>query len=74
MHVGKLPPQLTLLVENSAQCEELAVNGCISGDREMIFHAVLFDPLTTTQQDMAGIRAMVDEMVDANKGLLPQFH
>ena len=74
MHVGKLPPQLNLLVGNSAQCEELAVNGCISGDREMIFHAVLFDPLTTTQQDMAGTRAMVDEMFDANKSLLPQFY
>ena len=74
MHVGKLPPQLNILIGNSAQCEELAVNGCISGDREMIYHAVLFDPLTTTQLDMAGTRAMVDEMFEVNRSLLPQFN
>ncbi|MDR0497897.1 MAG: alpha-galactosidase [Treponema sp.] len=73
MHVGKLPPQLNILIGNSARCEELAVNGCIKGDREMVFHAVLFDPLTTTQLDMAQTRAMVDEMFEANKSLLPQF-
>ncbi|MDR0486920.1 MAG: alpha-galactosidase [Treponema sp.] len=74
MHVGKLPPQLNILVGNSAQCEELAVNGCIAGDREMIYHAILFDPLTTTQLDMAGTRAMVNEMFEANRSLLPQFY
>ena len=74
MHVGKLPPQLNILVGNSAQCEELAVNGCISGDKEMIYHAVLFDPLTTTQLDMAQTRTMVNEMFEANKSLLPQFY
>lgn len=73
MHVGKIPPQLALLISNSARCEELAVNGCIAGDREMIFHAVLFDPLTTTQLDMAGTKKMVDEMFEANSALLPQF-
>ena len=74
MHVGKLPPQLNILIGNSAQCEELAVNGCISGDKEMIYHAVLFDPLTTTQLDMARTHVMVDEMFEANKSLLPQFN
>ena len=73
MHVGRLPPQLNILIGNSAQCEELAVNGCISGDREMIYHAVLFDPLTTTRQDMAGTRVMVNEMFEVNRSLLPQF-
>lgn len=74
MHVGKLPDQLALLIGNSARCEELAVKGCIAGDREMIYHAVLFDPLTTTQLDMAGTRRMVEEMFEANKELLPQFY
>ncbi|MCL2065888.1 MAG: alpha-galactosidase [Treponema sp.] len=74
MHVGKLPPQLNILIGNSAQCEELAVNGCIAGDREMIYHAILFDPLTTTQLDMAATRKMTGELFDANRSLLPQFY
>jgi len=71
--VGKLPPQIELLVGSSARCEEMAVEGCIRGDRELVYHAVLFDPLTSTQLDMATTRAMVDEMFEVNKPLLPQF-
>lgn len=74
VRVGKLPRQLSIMIGNSARCEELAVEGCIAGDREMVFHAVLFDPLTTTQLDMASTRAMVDEMFEANRDLLPQFY
>ena len=74
IHVGSLPPQLNILIGNSSQCEEMAVNGCIRGDSEMIYHAVLFDPLTTTRLDMAETRAMVNEMFVANRALLPQFN
>lgn len=74
IRVGKLPPQLSIMVGNSARCEELAVEGCIRGDREMVYHAVLFDPLTMTQLDMASTRAMVNEMFEANRELLPQFY
>ena len=73
-HVGNLPPQLNILIGNSAQCEEMAVNGCVYGDREMVYHAILFDPLTASQLDMAQTRAMVNEMFDANRSLLPQFN
>jgi alpha-galactosidase len=73
VHVGKLPPQLNILISTSAQCEEMAVTGCISGDKDMIYHAVLFDPLTSARLDMAQARDMVNEMFEANKQLLPQF-
>jgi len=71
--VGKLPPQLTVMIGNSAGCEELAVTGCIRGDRDMIYHAVLFDPLTMAVLDMAETKEMVDEMFEANRSLLSQF-
>ena len=74
LHIGKLPQQLNILIGNSAQCEELAVNGCVAGDRGMIYHAILFDPLTSTKLDMASTEAMVDEMFEANESLLPQFN
>jgi alpha-galactosidase len=73
VRVGKLPPQLELLVGNNSRCEELAVLGCISGNKEMVYHAVLFDPLTTTQLDMDKTLKMVDEMFEAGKAYLPQF-
>lgn len=72
-HVGKLPEQLAVLVNTSARCEELAVEGCIEGDKRKIFHAVLFDPLTPAVCSIDEIRQMVDEMFEAGKDYLGYF-
>ena len=73
MHVGKLPDQLAVLVNTSARCEELAVQGSIEGDPQKIFHACLFDPLTSAVCSMQEIKDMVGKMFEAQKEWLPQF-
>ena len=72
MHVGDLPAQLAVLVNTSARCEELAVEGLIEGDRRKIFHAILYDPLTTAMLSMQETKDMVDEMFEANRDYLPK--
>jgi len=57
----------------SARCENLAVEGAIEGDPRKIFHAVLFDPLTSAVLSMQETQDMVDEMFKASKNYLPQF-
>jgi len=73
MHVGNLPDQLAVLVNTSARCEELAIKGCLAGDKRMIYHAIAFDPLTSAVLSLREIEAMVNEMFEANKEYLPQF-
>ncbi|HOK53230.1 MAG TPA: alpha-glucosidase/alpha-galactosidase, partial [Armatimonadota bacterium] len=73
MHVGPLPPQLALLNSISAQCEELAVEGAITGDPTKIFHAIAYDPLTSAVLSLAEIKQMVREMFEQNRDWLPQF-
>ena len=73
IHVGKMPPQLALLSGTSAQIEELAVQGSLNGDREMIYQAICYDPLTAAVCSLREIRSMVDEMFEVNKDWLPQF-
>ncbi|MDK2902568.1 MAG: alpha-galactosidase [Clostridiales bacterium] len=73
IHVGPLPPQLALLNSISAQCEELAVEGALTGDPRKVFHAICYDPLTSAVLSLAEIKQMVDEMFQANKDWLPQF-
>ncbi len=73
MHVGALPDQLALLVNTSARCEELAVQGALEGDPRKIFHAIAFDPLTAAVLSLKEIQAMVDEMFKANRDWLPTF-
>jgi len=73
MHVGPLPPQLAILNQISSRCEEMAVEGCLAGDPQMIFHAIAYDPLTSAVLSLAEIKQMVDEMFEANKDWLPTF-
>ena len=73
MHVGKLPDQLAVLINTSARCEELAVQGSLEGDATKIFHACLYDPLTSAVCSMQEIKDMVGEMFAAQKDWLPQF-
>lgn len=73
IHVGTLPPQLAILNNLSAGCEELAVEAAISGDPRKVFHAICYDPLTSSVLSLEEIKAMVDEMFEKNKPWLPQF-
>lgn len=73
IHVGPLPEQLAILVNTSARCEELAVEAAITGDPRKAFHAVCFDPLTSAVLSLNEIKAMTDEMFEANRQWLPQF-
>lgn len=73
MHVGALPPQLALLNNISSRCEEMAVEAAITGNPEMVYHAVLFDPLTSAMLSMAETKEMVKEMFAANKDYLQHF-
>ncbi len=59
IHVGPLPAQLQILNHLNASCEELAVAGALERDPEKIFHACLYDPLTTAVCSMSEIRDMV---------------
>ena len=73
MHVGPLPPQCAILNNISVGCEELAVEGCIEGNRDKVFHAICYDPLTSAVLSLAEIRSMVDEMFEANGDWLTTF-
>lgn len=73
LHVGPLPEQLAILNNISARCEEMAVEGALTGDPRKIFHAICYDPLTSAVLSLAEIKTMVDEMFKVNEKWLPQF-
>ena len=73
IHVGKMPPQCALLSGISAQIEEMVVEGNRLGDKEMIYQAICYDPLTAAVLSLKEIRDMVDEMFKQNEAWLPQF-
>jgi len=73
VHVGSLPPQCAALVNISANNEEMAVQGALTGDARMVFHSICYDPLTSAVLSLEEIRSMVKEMFEVNRDYLPQF-
>ena len=73
MHVGAIPDAVLPLMSLSSQIEEMAVKGSFAGDREMIYLACCYDPLTSAVLDLREIRAMVDELFEFSRPWLPQF-
>ena len=73
LKVGKLPDHLAVINGVSAGSEELAVKGALKGDKRMIYHAVLMDPLTSAVLSPAETEKMVKEMFEANKDYLTYF-
>ena len=71
--VYTLPPQISALVGHSAKLEEMAVQAAITGDPDLVFQAVLQDPLTASVCSMQEIHDMVQEMFDKNADYLGYF-
>ena len=46
VRVGALPAQCAMLTGLSAQVEEMAVEGALTGDPRLVYQAIVHDPLT----------------------------
>ncbi len=71
--MGELPIQCAALNNISIAVEELAVKGALTGDKECIYLACYYDPLTAAVLSLREIKKMVDVMFRKNKDYLPQF-
>lgn len=71
--VGKLPSQLAALIGQNVMVEEMAIEGCMTGDKKKIYQAICMDPLTAATLSLQEIKDMTNEMFEANKQWLVQF-
>jgi alpha-galactosidase len=69
-YVGDLPPALAALNRSNLAVIQLAVEGYLNRDRELIYRAVQLDPLTASLLSLAEIRQMVDEMFQAHQAYI----
>ena len=73
IHVGALPPQCAALTGINAQIEDMAVEGALTGNPQLVYQAVCYDPLTAAVLSLDEIRRMVKAMFRRNRDHLPQF-
>ena len=70
---GSLPTHLANLDHVHTSFHDLVADSIINEDREAAVHALMIDPLTSAVCSLAEIRAMFDEMVEAEKEYLPAY-
>jgi len=72
-YFGNLPEQVAALCRANMCVFELVVQGVLNADREAVIHAMMLDPLNAAVCCPAEIRAMGEELIEAEKKFIPAW-
>jgi alpha-galactosidase len=72
--VGTLPPQLAAVMHTNINVQALTVEAALTLKKEHIYHAAMLDPHTAAELDLEQIHNLVDDLLEAHKGWLPEYH
>jgi alpha-galactosidase len=70
--VAGYPPQLAALNRTFLNVADLTVRAALEGRRDHVLHAAMLDPATSAALDLDRIAALVDELLEAHRELLPE--
>jgi alpha-galactosidase len=70
--IGALPPQLAALMQTNINVQALTVEAILSGKREHLYHAAMFDPHTSAELDLEQIHNLVDDLLEAHGDWVPE--
>ena len=73
-HMGSLPLQLAAMNASNIYPQLLTIEAAVTLEKKYIYNAAMMDPLTGTELNIKDIYAMVDEMLEAHKDWLPEYH
>jgi len=73
-YVGKLPVQLAAMNMTNINVQLLSIEAAVTKKKEHIYHAAMLDPHTASELSIPDIMAMVDELIEAEKDWLPEYH
>jgi alpha-galactosidase len=70
--IGSLPPQLAALMQTNINVQALTVEALLTGKREHLYHAAMFDPHTASELSLEQIWNLVDDLITAHGEWLPE--
>lgn len=71
--IGRLPTHLAALMSTNINVQALVTEAITERKRESIYHAALLDPHTAAVLGMDEIYALIDELIEAHRGWLPEW-
>ena len=70
--IGALPPHLAALMQTNINVQSLAVEASLTGRRDHVYHAAMLDPHTAAELSLDQIWSLVDELLEAHRGMVPE--
>ncbi len=72
--VGDLPPQVHACVQSNATVQNLVIEACLTGRKEHVFHAAMYDPHTSAELTLDEIESLVNDMFEAHGDWIPPMN
>ena len=73
-YVGDLPEQCAAINRTNINVQLLTIQAAVTLKKEYIYMAAMLDPHTASELSMDDIKAMCDDLIEAHKGWLPEYH
>ena len=73
-YVGPLPTQLAAMNSSNIYPQLLTIEAAVTGKIETLYQAAMMDPHTASELSIDDIVAMCDDLIEAHKGWLPEYH
>lgn len=70
---GHLPSHLAALMQTNVNVQTLLTEAILTENRERIYHAAMLDPHTAAVLGIDEIYALVDDLIEAHQGWLPEW-
>lgn len=72
--VGALPPQLAAMNMTNINVQLLTIEAAVTRKKDAIYQAAMLDPHTSSELSIDDIVSLCDDLIEAHKGWLPEYH
>ena len=72
--IGKLPPQLAAMNTTNINVQLLTIEAAVTKKKDAIYQAAMLDPHTSSELSIDDIVALCDDLIEAHRGWLPEYH
>lgn len=73
-HVGRLPVQLAAMNMTNINVQLLTIEAAVTKKKEHIYQAAMLEPHTSSELSVDEIVSLCDDLIEAHKGWLPEYH
>ncbi|MCQ2428110.1 MAG: alpha-glucosidase/alpha-galactosidase [Clostridia bacterium] len=73
-HVGRLPEICAAMNRTNINVQLLTIEAAVTKKKECIYQAAMMEPHTASELSIDDIVALCDDLIEAHKGWLPEYH